>query len=67
MSPCSPSDPDVTKQEMSLMEVPPDHLLPPDLTMGDFTAVLRNARPSVSKEDIRKHEEWTRQYGVEGH
>ncbi|KYF40219.1 putative vacuolar protein sorting-associated protein vps4, partial [Toxoplasma gondii TgCatPRC2] len=59
-------DSDPSKVEMRLMEVPPNRLLPPELSMEDFIAVLRNARPSVSEEDIRRHEEWTRRFGVEG-
>ncbi|CBZ55412.1 putative vacuolar sorting ATPase Vps4 [Neospora caninum Liverpool] len=66
LTPCSPGDADSTKVEMRLMEVPPDRLLPPELSMEDFIAVLRNARPSVSEEDIRRHDEWTRRFGVEG-
>ncbi|EPR58789.1 vacuolar protein sorting-associated protein vps4, putative [Toxoplasma gondii ME49] len=66
LSPCPPGDSDPSKVEMRLMEVPPNRLLPPELSMEDFIAVLRNARPSVSEEDIRRHEEWTRRFGVEG-
>ncbi|PFH33678.1 putative vacuolar protein sorting-associated protein vps4 [Besnoitia besnoiti] len=66
LTPCPPADADPTKVEMRLMEVPPDRLLPPDVTVEDFIAVLRHARPSVCEEDIRRHDEWTRQYGVEG-
>ncbi|KEP65837.1 UNVERIFIED_CONTAM: vacuolar protein sorting-associated protein vps4, putative [Hammondia hammondi] len=66
LTPCSPGDRDPSKVEMHLMEVPPNRLLPPELSMEDFVVVLRNARPSVSEEDIRRHEEWTRRFGVEG-
>lgn len=65
-TPCSPGDKDVTKKEMSLMSIPPDKLLPPDLCMYDFLTVLSNTRPSVSIDDLKKYETWTEQFGVEG-
>lgn len=62
--PCSP----MTKGaiEMSLFDIPAGLLKPPDLVVDDFLKVLRNARPTVGKEDLVRVEEWTSQYGQEG-
>ena len=33
------------------------------ITMDDFLQAVRRISPSVSKEDIRKHEQWKDEYG----
>eukprot|EP00743_Colponemidia_sp_Colp-15_P001176 GILK01001291.1.p1 GENE.GILK01001291.1~~GILK01001291.1.p1 ORF type:complete len:463 (-),score=74.89 GILK01001291.1:211-1527(-) len=62
--PCSPGDP--RGENMRLMDVPPELLKPPDLTMDDFLTVLEISRPSVSTSDLTKQEEFTRAFGQEG-
>lgn len=64
VTPCSPGDPDA--MEMTWEEVNPDELLEPSLTLKDFERAIRNSRPTVSKEDIQKNEEWTKEFGSEG-
>eukprot|EP00922_Rhytidocystis_sp_ex-Travisia-forbesii_P035972 GHVS01053377.1.p1 GENE.GHVS01053377.1~~GHVS01053377.1.p1 ORF type:complete len:455 (+),score=93.40 GHVS01053377.1:21-1385(+) len=66
LTPCSPGDTDPNKREVNLMNIPPEQLLPPDVTMRDFMAVMENARPSVGEEDLCKHVKWTQQFGLEG-
>jgi len=63
-TPCSPGDPD--GKEMSLSDVPPEKLLPPPVTLADFTKALRTARPSVSEDDIAQHVKFTAEFGSEG-
>ncbi|KAL8443451.1 hypothetical protein Emed_006806 [Eimeria media] len=64
--PCDPNDADRTARRMSIMSVPGNKLLPPEVTMDDFHTALRHARPSVSAEDLRMHVVWTEQFGLEG-
>ncbi|KAL8425480.1 hypothetical protein Efla_002601 [Eimeria flavescens] len=64
--PCQPDDADRTARKMSIMSVPGNKLLPPEVTMDDFHTALRHARPSVSAEDLRMHVNWTEQFGLEG-
>lgn len=60
--PCSPGDPQGV--EMSLMQIDdPERLLPPPVTRDDFLKALKYARPSVSKDDLVKQEEFTRDFG----
>eukprot|EP00746_Dinoflagellata_sp_MGD_P150148 gnl/MRDRNA2_/MRDRNA2_82070_c0_seq1.p1 gnl/MRDRNA2_/MRDRNA2_82070_c0~~gnl/MRDRNA2_/MRDRNA2_82070_c0_seq1.p1 ORF type:complete len:469 (-),score=96.45 gnl/MRDRNA2_/MRDRNA2_82070_c0_seq1:8-1327(-) len=63
-TPCSPGAQGA--QEMSLMQVPPDELTPPEVNLRDFEAALENSRPSVGVEDIKRCTEWTAQFGMEG-
>jgi len=62
--PCSPAD--VSAVEMTLMDVKPDQLLEPDVLLSDFEAALDRCRPSVSHGDLKRQEEFTEQYGMEG-
>jgi len=64
LTPCSPGDPGAT--EMTWEQVDGDKLLEPPLTLKDFIKAVKNSRPTVSKEDIQKSEEWTRDFGSEG-
>jgi len=64
LSPCSPGDPDA--QEMTWMEVPGDRLKEPEITFNDFIKSLKNARPSVSHDDITRHIKFTEEFGQEG-
>lgn len=65
-TPCSPGDPDPTKKECSLMDIDPKELAPPIVTMVDFQASLETMRPSVGPDDLKKQEEFTSQFGMEG-
>jgi len=62
--PCSPSDPKA--EEMTVMEVPDQKLLPPSVSMNHFEAVIKNSKCSVSPDDLERFEDWTKQFGQEG-
>ncbi|KAI0809143.1 AAA-domain-containing protein [Irpex lacteus] len=63
-TPCSPGDP--AAQEKSWSDIESDELLEPPLKLNDFLKSLETTRPTVTAEDIRKHDEWTRDSGAEG-
>jgi len=65
--PCSPNDPlaipmtltDIKEQEQARVRAEP-------LRLQHFLRVLANCKPTVSKADLLKQEEWTNQFGQEG-
>lgn len=61
LTPCSPGDEGAI--EMTWTDVESDELLEPPLTLKDFIKAVRNVKPAVSQEDIKKSEEWTRDFG----
>lgn len=63
-SPCSPGTPGAV--EMTLMQIKPEELLAPEVLPGDFDAALRKVRPSVSPDDLRQFQVFTKMYGLEG-
>lgn len=63
MIPTFPSDPQ--GQDMTLMQVQPDLLVCPPVTMDDFMSALHRIRPSVCDDDITQHIEWTNEFGQE--
>jgi vacuolar protein-sorting-associated protein 4 len=65
-TPCSPGDKDPTKKEMTLMDVQPDQLAPPVVTMDDFLNSLESMKPSVGPEDLERQREFTTNFGMEG-
>jgi len=60
-TPCSPGDPDAV--EKTWTDVDSDELLEPALRVNDFLMAVSKTRPTVSPDDIRKHEEWTNNSG----
>jgi len=64
LTPCSPGDPDAI--ELTWVDVKSDELLEPQLCMKDFLSALRNARPTVSKDDMEKQERFTKEFGQDG-
>lgn len=52
--------------ETTWTEVDSDKLLEPPLVLKDFVKAVKNARPTVSQEDLRKSAEWTSEFGSEG-
>lgn len=64
LTPCSPGDP--AGKEMNLMSLKGDELLPPNVTASDFEKALLTARPSVSKGDLGRYEDFTKEFGQEG-
>jgi SpoVK/Ycf46/Vps4 family AAA+-type ATPase len=61
-----PGDPDPTKKEMTLLDVPGPQLMAPHSTMRDFQNALENVRPSVGPDDLKQQEEFTKNFGMEG-
>lgn len=64
LTPCSPGDPGAV--EMSWINVEADQLLEPPLVLKDFIKAVKNSRPTVSGEDLKKNEDWTKEFGSEG-
>ncbi|KAI8985263.1 P-loop containing nucleoside triphosphate hydrolase protein [Pilobolus umbonatus] len=64
LTPCSPGAPDAI--EMTWMNIEPDQLLEPDLTVKDFYKAIHNSRPTVNKADIQKQIDFTNDFGQEG-
>jgi len=61
-TPCSPGDDQAV--EKSWVDVHPDELFDPMLTIGDFMKSLDIVRPTVVEADIRQHQEWTKAFGM---
>lgn len=64
LTPCSPGDPGA--MEMDWTQVESDELLEPPLLLKDFEKAIKGARPTVSKEDLDRNSEWTKEFGSEG-
>merc|ERR1719373_186664 len=65
--PCSPAQPGAIK--MRLMEIPDDQqdfVEAEPLKLAHFLRTLADAKPSVGKEDIKRHTDWTSEFGQEG-
>jgi vacuolar protein-sorting-associated protein 4 len=43
-----------------------DALLEPPLLRKDFEKAIKSARPTVSKVDLDRNAEWTKEFGSEG-
>lgn len=61
-TPCSPGDP--AANEMSWSAIESDELKEPPLRLADFLKSLESVRPTVTAEDIRKHDQWTVESGA---
>ncbi|OHS99601.1 Vacuolar protein sorting-associated protein 4 [Tritrichomonas foetus] len=62
--PCKHDDPDAVKAKWS--DLNPDEIGKLPANGKHFAASFNNLKPSVSKKDILKYEEWTKMYGEEG-
>ena len=60
-TPCSPGDPDA--QEKSWTDIESDELQEPPLRLADFLKSLESVRPTVTADDIKKHDQWTLESG----
>ena len=60
-TPCSPGESDAS--EKSWTDIESDELLEPPLRMPDFIRAVQGARPTVTHEDILRHEQWTSDAG----
>lgn len=64
LTPCSPGD--AGALEMNWTDVDSDVLQEPALQVKDFIRAIKGSRPTVSKGDLVKNEEWTQEFGSEG-
>ncbi len=64
ITPCSPGEPDAI--EMTWDDVASDELLEPLVEFKDFVKAIKASRPTVSREDLKRNEEWTHEFGSEG-
>jgi vacuolar protein-sorting-associated protein 4 len=64
LTPCSPGD--AGAMEMNWTEVETEQLLEPPLQVKDFVKAIKASRPTVSKEDLDRNSEWTKEFGSEG-
>ncbi|KXJ90008.1 P-loop containing nucleoside triphosphate hydrolase protein [Microdochium bolleyi] len=64
LTPCSPGDADA--KEMSWEDVESELLLEPVVDFRDFVKAIKGSRPTVSKEDLDRNSEWTKEFGSEG-
>ncbi|TRM65144.1 AAA-domain-containing protein [Schizophyllum amplum] len=60
-TPCSPGDAEGVEKTWS--DIESDELEEPPLKLNDFLKSLSTVRPTVTQEDIRKHDEWTKESG----
>ena len=60
-TPCSPGDSDAV--EKTWTDIESDELQEPPLKVADFLKSLDSTRPTVTAEDIRKHDAWTAESG----
>lgn len=61
LTPCSPGAPDA--QEMTWIDIEPDQLLEPELTVQDFMKAVQSSRPTVNKADIMQQVSFTNDFG----
>lgn len=64
LMPCSPGDKGA--KEMGWMDVESDELELPELTLTDFIRSVSTTRPTVNQNDLKRHIEFTNDFGQEG-
>ncbi|KAH3902453.1 AAA family ATPase VPS4 SCDLUD_000030 [Saccharomycodes ludwigii] len=64
LSPCSPGD--MGAIEISWTDIEADELVEPELNIKDFIKAIKNSRPTVNEEDLKKQEKFTQDFGQEG-
>ncbi|KAL3234630.1 Vacuolar protein sorting-associated protein 4 [Nakaseomyces bracarensis] len=64
LTPCSPGDEGAI--EMYWTEIEADELEEPVLNIKDFLKAIKNTRPTVNEEDLKKQEDFTNDFGQEG-
>ncbi|KAJ2556698.1 Vacuolar protein sorting-associated protein 4 [Coemansia sp. RSA 1933] len=63
-TPCSPGDADAV--EKTWAEVSSEELWEPDLVYSDFLKAVKNSRPTVNDQDLKKQIDFTNDFGQEG-
>jgi len=61
--PCDPNEEGIS---MRMLDVAGDQLTLPCIGLKDFEAALLKTKPSVSTDDLKKQQEFTTQFGIEG-
>jgi vacuolar protein-sorting-associated protein 4 len=51
---------------MSWTSLDGDQLAEPPLRVKDFMKAIKASRPTVSREDLVRNSEWTKEFGSEG-
>lgn len=51
---------------MTWETVESERLLEPQVEKKDFIKAIKASRPTVSEVDLRRNEDWTREFGSEG-
>ncbi|KAL9974370.1 hypothetical protein ACROYT_G011394 [Oculina patagonica] len=64
LTPCSPGEPGAL--EMTWMQVPGEKLLEPIVNLSDMFRSLATSKPTVNSADLKKFEDFTRDFGQEG-
>lgn len=64
LTPCSPGEPGAL--EMTWMQVPGEKLLEPVVNVTDMLRSLATSKPTVNSTDLKKFEDFTRDFGQEG-
>lgn len=64
VTPCSPGEPDAI--EMNWEGVETEELLEPIVDFKDFVKSVKASRPTVSREDLTRNADWTKEFGSEG-
>lgn len=63
LTPCSPGDPDA--KEMTWETIDGGDLLEPPLVMNDFIRAIQIVRPTVTEVDLKQHNDFTADNGLE--
>lgn len=63
--PCSPGEPGAERMKMTELQ-DKTSLLPPKVCYEDFIEALKRNKATVNQEDLKKQEEFTRDFGQEG-
>lgn len=64
LTPCSPGAPGAI--EKNWMDVASDKLLEPTISMSDVLMAVSNSKPTVNEADLKKLQQFTDDFGVEG-
>jgi vacuolar protein-sorting-associated protein 4 len=63
-TPCSPGDPN--GEAKTWLEIDGQCLIPPIVTKSHFMRSIRNTRPTVNRDEISRHIQFTEEFGQEG-
>ncbi|KAJ2693292.1 Vacuolar protein sorting-associated protein 4, partial [Coemansia spiralis] len=63
-TPCSPGDPQAVEKTWN--EVDGNELWEPDLSLTDFLKAVKNSRPTINDDDLKRQIEFTSDFGQEG-